>query len=339
MSDTQTIGQIVGQVVNGERPIPQQETAVVVRPKNALALQPQSMGEAMEMAKMLASSSMIPKGYQGKPSDVLVAMQWGHEIGLGPLQALQNISVINGRPAVWGDAALALVKGSGLCEYISETIENGVATCRTKRKGEPNEVTRTFSVDDAKRAKLWGRQGPWTQYTNRMLQMRARSWALRDVFPDVLNGVGVAEEVMDIPGDVPQQSVTVMASNDQKNEIQALCKAIGWGQPQLKKQLETRRHGWAEMTADQADDLIKHLESLQRPDADVMTDSETLLYLADQLFWDVEQLDAKANELYGKAHDQLDTEEVEELEALLSEKIAAKANAEQAKFDAKAEAK
>lgn len=312
---------------------------VKFQPKNALALQPQSMGEAMEMAKMISQSSMIPKSYQGKPSDVLVAMQWGHEIGLGPLQALQNISVINGRPAVWGDAALALVKGSGLCEFIDETLVDGVAKCRVKRKGEPNEVTRTFSVDDAKQAKLWGRQGPWTQYPNRMLQMRARSWALRDVFPDVLNGVGVAEEVRDIPSDDQQFSTqaVVMASDEQKSTIQALCKALGWGQPQLKKQLETRRHGWAEMTEDQADDLIAHLQSLQRPD-DVMSDAETLLYLADQLFWDVEQLDAKARELYGKAHDELEGEEFDEFETLLSEKIAAKAKAEQAKFDAKAKA-
>lgn len=52
-------------------------------------------------------------------------------------------------------------------------------------------------MDDAAKAGLKGKQGPWTQYPKRMMQMRARSWALRDVFPDVLRGMPVAEEVMD----------------------------------------------------------------------------------------------------------------------------------------------
>ena len=58
-------------------------------------------------------------------------------------------------------------------------------------------TTRTFSQEDAKRANLWGKAGPWTAYPKRMLQMRARSFALRDSFPDALKGVGISEEVRD----------------------------------------------------------------------------------------------------------------------------------------------
>ena len=65
---------------------------------------PQTMGEAIQFSEMLAKSQMVPKQYQGKPEDILVAVQWGYEIGLAPLQALQNISVINGKPSVYGDA-------------------------------------------------------------------------------------------------------------------------------------------------------------------------------------------------------------------------------------------
>ena len=50
---------------------------------------------------------------------------------------------------------------------------------------------------DAKRAGLFGKAGPWTQYLPRMLQMRARSWNFRDNLADVLKGFSVREEVVD----------------------------------------------------------------------------------------------------------------------------------------------
>lgn len=166
---------------------------------------PTNLTEAIEFSKMLATSSMVPKQYQNKAEDVLVACQWGYELGLAPMQALQNIAVINGRPSVYGDAAMALVQASPVCEDISETIEgdgtaNPVAVCTAKRKGRAPVVAK-FSVDDAKRAGLWGKTGPWTQYPKRMLQMRARGFALRDAFPDVLKGLITQEEARDIPAD------------------------------------------------------------------------------------------------------------------------------------------
>jgi len=164
---------------------------------NALAtLAPTNMKEAMEFAGLLAKSDIVPKDYQGKPGNVLVAIQWGMEIGLQPMQAMQNIAVINGRPSIWGDAMIALVRACPAFEYINETQTDREATCVIKRKGEP-EAVRTFSMDDAKRAGLLGKSGPWTQYPKRMMQMRARSWALRDVFPDVLKGMICAEEALD----------------------------------------------------------------------------------------------------------------------------------------------
>lgn len=156
----------------------------------------------MQLADILAQSDMVPRDYQRKPGNILVAVQWGAEVGLKPLQALQNIAVINGRPALWGDAVVALVRGSGLLEYMQETAEGDTAVCRIKRKGQPEEV-RTFSQADAKAAGLAGKSGPWSQYPARMRQMRARAFALRDVFADVLKGLAVAEEVQDMPAEQP----------------------------------------------------------------------------------------------------------------------------------------
>ena len=170
-----------------------QETRAV-----GFTMEPRNMDEAFRLADMLADSELVPKDFRGKPGNVMVAMQWGMEIGLKPMQSLQNIAVINGRPCLWGDAVIALVRGSSVCEYVSETDDGKTAICTVKRRGEAEQV-RTFSMEDAKTAGLLGKQGPWTQYPKRMRQMRARAFALRDVFPDVLRGLPVAEELMDMP--------------------------------------------------------------------------------------------------------------------------------------------
>lgn len=168
----------------------------------AFDLTPRTLGEAMEFAHMLADSTIVPKDFMGKPGNVLVAIQWGMEIGLKPMQAMQNIAVINGRPSIWGDAALALVKASPHYDDVIETYEGTgdkkKAVCIAKRKGR-TDVVSEFSVEDAKTAGLYKKSGPWTQYPDRMLKMRARSFALRDQFPDVLKGLPMAEEAMDIP--------------------------------------------------------------------------------------------------------------------------------------------
>lgn len=173
---------------------------------------PVTLDEAMKFSEMLAKSSMVPRQYQGKAEDILVACQWGREIGLAPMQALQNIAVINGKPSVYGDAAMALVQASPVCENIEEYMEgegteNPVAVCIAHRKGR-SPVKVTFSVQDAVRANLWGKQGPWTQYPKRMMQMRARGFALRDAFPDVLKGLITAEEAQDYPSDQPAKDIT-----------------------------------------------------------------------------------------------------------------------------------
>jgi hypothetical protein len=170
---------------------------------NQQGFAPTTLDEAMRFSDMLAKSSMVPKAYQGKPEDVLVAVQWGKELGLAPLQALQNIACINGKPSVYGDAAMALVQNSPVCENIEEFIEsegtpNPTAVCVAHRKNR-TPITARFSVEDAKRAGLWGKQGPWTAYPKRMLQMRARGFALRDAFPDVLKGLITVEEANDYP--------------------------------------------------------------------------------------------------------------------------------------------
>lgn len=175
---------------------------LIVKENDSL-LSEQKFDHAFRMAKMIATTQLIPKAYQNKPADILVAFEFGRSLGLGQLQAVQNIAVINGKPCLWGDAVLAVCQGHSEFEYIKENPVKDKAgnitgyECCVKRKTFPEETKRTFTRDDAKKAGLLGKQGPWTSYPERMLQMRARGFALRDTFADALGGIKVAEEVRD----------------------------------------------------------------------------------------------------------------------------------------------
>ena len=175
---------------------------IVKQQTNSFSLTPSNLQEAIKFSEIMAKSTIVPKDYQNKSGNILVAIQMGAELGLKPIQSLQNIAVINGRPSVFGDSLLALVQTSSVFEDIEETFDEKsyTAYCCVKRKGH-SKYTMSFSKEDAEKASLWGKSGPWTAYPKRMLQMRARGFALRDKFADVLGGLITAEEARDIPTD------------------------------------------------------------------------------------------------------------------------------------------
>lgn len=167
------------------------------------SLTPTSLDEALRYSEMLASSNFVPNSFKGKPGDILVAVQMGAGLGLPPMAALQNIAVINGKPCIWGDAMLAICQNhpkhrSIHEEYIEDEKGNHKAVCTIVR-GDEQPYSVAFSVQDAKDAGLWGKVGPWKSYPKRMLQMRARGFALRDKFADGLNGLITREEAEDYP--------------------------------------------------------------------------------------------------------------------------------------------
>jgi len=136
----------------------------------------------------------------------LMKVMAGQELGLAPMQSIANIMIINNLPKLWGDSMKGLVEQSPECEYVKEWIEgtgdNMVAHCEAKRKNRPEPTTRTFSIDDARQARLLGKDS-YEKHPKRMIQMRARSFALRDQFADLLCGMGMVEEA----GDYPQEGV------------------------------------------------------------------------------------------------------------------------------------
>lgn len=196
--------------MNALAPLPTQSAAI-------RAMVPQTMTEVFQLAEAVHRSGLSPDGL-GNVQAVAIAIMHGLELGVPPMTALQRIAIINGRPTIWGDLAIALVRASGLAESIREEIvgtgDDRIAICTVKRKGEPQPIVGTFSVDDAKRARLWdtrekvqrrSRNGngtyealndaPWHRFPERMMKFRARGFALRDGFADVLGGLYLREEM------------------------------------------------------------------------------------------------------------------------------------------------
>ena len=169
-------------------------------------LQPSTYSEFENFAKLISESDFVSKEYKGKPGNVMIALQMGYELGIQPMQALQNISVINGRCCIWGDLLIALVRSKTVCKYVKEwtegTIRDNTATAYCEVMRGTEIILRSFSIDQARRAGLTSKQGPWQQYPERMLTMRARGFALRDAFPDALQGLILAEEAHDHPREV-----------------------------------------------------------------------------------------------------------------------------------------
>ncbi len=177
-------------------------------------LSPSNFEHAYRMAKMISQSSMVPKAYCDKPQDVLIAMEMGRTLNLSPLSAVQNIAVINGKPSLYGDGVLAVCSSHPDFEDIKEEAmrdEKGNLigySCTVKRKGR-SPVTQVFTTQMANTAGLWGRTGPWKSYPERMLQMRARAFALRDSFADALGGVRIKEETQDYQDNIAPSMKTV----------------------------------------------------------------------------------------------------------------------------------
>jgi hypothetical protein len=192
-------------------PNPAPKTQVVAQDA-VMALIPRSLDEAWKMADAFYVAGMVPKSLEGKgeketKAKVMLAICKGAELGFGPVTAVSTIMVINAKACLYGDGASSLVQNSGKVEWIKTTIaskddsgkwgEGYKVTVSLKRKDQEEPYVRSFSFEDAKRARLTGKQGPWTDYPERQCYWRAWSWAARDGASDALMGLAVAEEVRD----------------------------------------------------------------------------------------------------------------------------------------------
>ena len=246
------------------------------RASTGLALQ--SFDDAFRFSKMVAASEFAPKDFKGKPESCMLAIQHGSEVGLSPMQSLQSIAVINGRPTIWGDAALALVQSSSVCEYVKEYVEgqgeNLTAVCEAKRRGYPAPTVSRFSMADAKRAGLAGKTGPWSQYPERMLALRARGFALRNAFADALRGLITAEEAQDYPQPVVSSEPVVVRPkfDDEPRPAKIVLSPKVKQEPQRTRAEAGRLAISAAKTIEACESLRSKLDTYH--DADEITDAE-----------------------------------------------------------------
>ena len=180
-----------------ERNVEKQEKADLVVTERGL--QVTSLTELGRLADALVAGQMAPKG--SNKATVVVAMLYGMNVGLSPLQAIQHVAVINGRPSLWGSGIAAVILHSGLLESAPETVYEGQGdqykcTVTMRRKGV-GAVKHSFSWADAKAAKLTSKD-PWRCYPARMLYWRAYGRCANDLFADVLKGLYFAEEAVDL---------------------------------------------------------------------------------------------------------------------------------------------
>lgn len=243
---------------------PQEQTTELAKPASqsiqtggpVAALMPRNIEETFRLADGLVKGGGAPRGMN--PMEAFTVIAKGLELGFAPLQALSTIANINGRLSIYGDGLTAIARRGG--NQVSERIDgNGdarTATCTVTRKDTGEEITRTFSVSDARTARLWGKAGPWSQYPDRMLAARARGFAIRDGLSDQLFGLHVAEESEDIPERKPVNEPTATQSR-----LQARLGTAETPQETVDAEPETAETAihpddWLEFITDQEDPAL-----------------------------------------------------------------------------------
>lgn len=158
------------------------------------------------LAAEIANTPFVPASFQGKPAAITAAILAGRELGLGPLQSLQHMHVIEGRPAVSAEIARALALAQGH-EIIVTDSTTTRCVVRGRRHNSAEWVSVTWSIDDARRAGIESRQN-WRRHPRRMLQARATSELCHLLFADAIGGmpftVEEAQDDSDIAGRVDE---------------------------------------------------------------------------------------------------------------------------------------
>lgn len=150
-------------------------------------------------AQKIANTPFVPSAFRGKPEAVFAAILYGDELGLGPMQSLNSIHVIEGKPSMAPELMRALVARAGHRLDV-KLASNDKVILWGKRADNDSEATVEWSMKDAQQAGLAGR-GAWKTYPRAMLLARATSELCRMIFADVVAGLSYTpEEASSIAG-------------------------------------------------------------------------------------------------------------------------------------------
>lgn len=148
--------------------------------------------------RALFNGGFVPKGCSAQ--EALARVVAGAEFGLKPLQSLNGIAMINGHPTLHSDSIPSVVLASGLVTGMKYefTGEGDDLSCTfyVKRKGIEEYQEWTYSMRDAIEAGVANRD-VWKANKKKMLFNRARSWCLRNTFPDVIGNIYTNDEMED----------------------------------------------------------------------------------------------------------------------------------------------
>lgn len=152
-----------------------------------------------KLSQRISNTPFVPTALRGKNEAVLACVLYGAELGLGPMQSLNSIHVIEGRTAMSPELMRAMVARHG---HRIDVVENSATACEVKgiRSDTGSTATVRWTMEDAKLAGLAGKNN-WKTYPRAMLLARATSELCRIVFPDVIAGLSYTpEEVSSIAG-------------------------------------------------------------------------------------------------------------------------------------------
>jgi hypothetical protein len=203
-----------------------EDRALALASEDSAFLNVAKFEQIQRAASMLAKSDFVPAQFQGKIGNCMIALDLADRMRMHPLMLMQTMYVVHGRPGFEGKFASALINNSGRymdpLEYEWQSAQNkpnwGCRAWAIRRSTEKKITGPWVTWADAKRAGLWNKQGPWTQYPKRMLKMRARSFTIRDAYADILKGLALTEEVQDYAVDLMQGPNQVYAPAKDKEE-------------------------------------------------------------------------------------------------------------------------
>lgn len=165
------------------------------------------MQPAAELANSIAATGFVPKTFQNRPAEIAACILYGAELGIGPMQSLAKIDIVEGRPAPRAELGRALAMAAGHEVWVEESTNTRV-TVSGRRRGSQRTSSVTWTLDDAKRAGLGGRPN-YQKYPRQMLLARASAELVRQMFPEVLGGITVfAEEAVDMDDDLTHIDTT-----------------------------------------------------------------------------------------------------------------------------------
>lgn len=186
-----------------------------------LGIIPRNLEEAWRLAGAFLDAGMEPSSYAKESGQrlpdkqirarLMIGIMKSLEVGFPPITGLNTIAIINNRPSIYGAGAKALIQRSGTLEWMKEWFtgdegsDDWTAHCEMKRIGQIEPYKASFSVKDAKRAKLWAnpRKEPWMLYPKDMMLVRCFSRNADKGFADALHGLAIAEVIRDIDTPAP----------------------------------------------------------------------------------------------------------------------------------------